>query len=510
MPVPVIELFVLLSSLVALRAFWDRRRRRGTPYPPGPRPLPLIGNVLDIPKDYSWLAYTDFSKKYGDIQSFHIFGQVIVVLSSTKATKDLLEKRGDIYSDRPEIPFFKMMEYEWVLALARYTERWRLGRKLLDRGLGTGAASAYRPLQQLKARLLLTRLLENPHEWEAHVELLQGELTLDMAYGYEVEGRDDRMVEASRKTSQMGSETALPSDLLVNGLPFLRHIPEWLPWFSYKPLARIGRDIGHEVVHEPIRFVKESMLNGTARPSLALKNLQEAERLEGSERVKVEKTIREALATLYTAAADTTVSSILTAFLAILLRPDLHIKAQAELDAVTGRERLPTFEDRPRLPFVDAVCKEVLRWRPATPLALPHAATEDNIYEGFFIPKGAVVFGNTWAILHDPTVYPEPDAFKPERFLNQDGTLRDDPVLMSAFGYGKRICPGKHFADATLFIVVASVLSVFNVRRPDPEGGSFSYSYTGSIVSRPNPFPCLVTPRDKISEELIFAESMAR
>ncbi|KAH9044123.1 cytochrome P450-like protein, partial [Lactarius hengduanensis] len=142
--------------------------------------------------------------------------------------------------------------------------------------------------------------------------------------------------------------------------------------------------------------------------------------------------------------------------------------------------------------------------------ALPHAATEDNIYEGFFIPKGAVVFGNTWGILHDPTVYPEPDAFKPERFLNQDGTLRDDPVLMSAFGYGKRICPGKHFADATLFIVVASVLSVFNVRRPDPEGGSFSYSYTGSIVSRPNPFPCLVTPRDKISEELIFAESMAR
>ncbi|KAI9441764.1 cytochrome P450 [Lactarius indigo] len=466
MPVPVIEIFVLLSSLVgvlALRAFWDHRRRRGTPYPPGPRPLPLIGNVFDIPQDYSWLAYTEFSKKYGDIQSFHIFGQVIVVLSSTKATKDLLEKRGDIYSDRPVVPFFEMMEYDWVLALARYTEQWRLGRKLLDRGLGAGAASAYRPLQQLKARLLLTRLLGSPQELEAHIELLQGELTLEMAYGYEVQGHDDKMVESSRRASQMGAATALPSDLLVNGLPFLRHIPEWLPWFSYKPLARIGRDFGRTVVHEPIRFVKESMLNGTARPSLALSNLQEAERLGGSERVKAEKSIQEALATLYTAAADTVhrIHHLDDLSSQSLLHPDLIIKAQAELDAVTGRERLPTFEDRPRLPFVDALCKEALRWRPATSIALPHAATEDNVYEGFFIPKGAVVFGNTWGILHDPAVYPEPDAFKPERFLNQDGTLRDDPVLMSAFGYGKRICPGRHFADATLFIVVASVLSGF-------------------------------------------------
>ena len=119
--------------------------------------------------------------------SFHVFGQVIVVLSSTKATKDLLEKRGDIYSDRPVVPFYEMylirlvtpeflliwyrMEWEWMLPLGRYAEQWRLGRKLLDRSLGAGAASAYRPLQQLKSRSLLTWLLTSPHEWVAHVEL---------------------------------------------------------------------------------------------------------------------------------------------------------------------------------------------------------------------------------------------------------------------------------------------------------------------------------------------------
>ena len=130
------------------------------------------------------------------------------------------------------------MEFEWALPLARYTEQWRQGRKLLDRSLGAGTSSAYRPLQQLKTRLLLTRLLVSPHEWEAHIELsalslsgsssiidrstfsFEGELTLDMTYGYDVQGRDDRKIEAARKVADMAATTALPSDLLVNGLPF--------------------------------------------------------------------------------------------------------------------------------------------------------------------------------------------------------------------------------------------------------------------------------------------------
>jgi len=164
------------------------------------------------------------------------------------------------------------------------------------------------------------------------------------------------------------------------------------------------------------------------------------------------------------------------------------------------------------LPFVDAVCKEVLRWRPIAPLAIPHAVTQDNVYEGYFIPKGAVVIGNTWAILHDPVLYPEPDDFKPERFLNPDGSLRDDPILASPFGYGRRICPGRHFVDTTLFIVVASLFSVFNVERGrDSKDGPLSYTFTGgALTSHPNSFPCSIVPRDKKSEELIIADTMGR
>ena len=87
------------------------------------------------------------------------------------------------------------------------------------------------------------------------------------------------------------------------------------------------------------------------------------------------------------------------------------------------------------------------------------------------------------SILHDPVRYPEPETFKPERFLNPDGSLLDDPVLVLAFGYGKRICPGRHFVDATLFITIASLLSSFNVEKGEPPSGQpFEYTYTGSVI----------------------------
>jgi len=120
----VIDVLVLVSSFSVFLAIRDHRRRGGLPYPPGPRPLPLIGNLFDIPKEFSWLTYSRHSRIHGknhsvasllltegmagDIISFHIFGQVIVVMNSIKATKDLLERRGEIYSDRPTFTIHEM------------------------------------------------------------------------------------------------------------------------------------------------------------------------------------------------------------------------------------------------------------------------------------------------------------------------------------------------------------------------------------------------------------------
>ncbi|KAI0289331.1 cytochrome P450 [Russula brevipes] len=509
----VIDLALLLTFLFAIQSFRDHRKRKGLPYPPGPRPLPVIGNLLDIPREFSWLTYTELAKKHGDVMSFHIPGQVIVILGSTKATKDLLERRGHTFSDRPVIPIFEMMEVQWSLLVARFGDSWRLGRKIAERGFRPATLATYHGMQQTKARVLATRLLENPQEWIPHLELFQGEQLLAMTYGYEVKGHSDKMLDSARSLSDLGTSVVLPGASLVNELPFLRHIPEWLPWFSYKPLARIGRDLGEKVKNDTMQFVRESILDGTAQQSLAHDGLIEAETLSGPEREAHEKAIAETLGTMLRhtdgfPSVSQTVASLMTLVLAVLLQPEVQRRAQEEIDSVTRRERFPTFEDRPKLPFVGALCKEVLRWRPAAPLHIPHASTEDFVYEGLFIPKGTIYLISIIcrAITHDPDIYPEPDAFKPERFLNPDGTLRDDPTLSSVFGFGKRVCPGRYFVDDTLFIVASTVLSVLNIGKGRGcEDGQFEYSYISSLVSRPNPFPCSITARDKRAEELIIS-----
>jgi len=143
-------------------------------------------------------------------------------------------------------------------------------------------------------------------------------------------------------------------------------------------------------------------------------------------------------------------------------------------------------------------------------MGVPRASVEDDIYRGFFIPKGSVVMVNAWAVLHNPDLYPDPETFKPERFLNKDGTCRDDPTIALAFGAGKRICPGRHLVDATLFVFISSVLSVFNVERAKDENGhdipvEVETIVEGEISPKPATFECSISPRDKQAEDLIKA-----
>ncbi|KAI0263924.1 cytochrome P450 [Gloeopeniophorella convolvens] len=387
---------VAVLLCIALLSFVIKnRKRRGLLYPPGPRPWPIIGNLLDIPKMHSWLTYIEVGEKYGsEIISFSVFGKVIVVLNSVRVAKDLLEKGGEIYSDRPTIPFLEMMEWGGLMPLARYPDPWRPTGKVLDQALRPGAAAQYRPMQQAKARLLLSRLLEHPDELERHFELLQGEVMFSMTYGYDIKGRDDRFLVLARDMSELGTGMTIPGATLVNELPLLRNIPTWLPWLSYQPLARVGREWWEEIQLAPIQFSKQIIEAGTATHSLALENLRDTHLMNDAEREKAELHIGSALGSLYAGMRITnaTVTALMTLILALILFPDVQSKAQDEIDAITGRERLPTFDDRPSLPYIDAICKEVYDGGQSH-LSVP---TQASVYEDKMIPKARALPPRRW------------------------------------------------------------------------------------------------------------------
>jgi len=153
--------------------------------------------------------------------------------------------------------------------------------------------------------------------------------------------------------------------------------------------------------------------------------------------------VKAAAASLYSGGADTTPSTLSSFILAMTLHPAVQERAQAELDAVIGGSwaRFPTFADRPNLPYINAIVLELLRWNPAVPLGLPHRVTQDDVYRGYRIPKGTIVWPNIWSMLHDESAFPNPSAFLPERYLREDGTMKDldkieDPAIIG-FGFGQ-------------------------------------------------------------------------
>ncbi|TFY79082.1 hypothetical protein EWM64_g4930 [Hericium alpestre] len=442
MPSLVFDVAALVIGLAFASFVYDRRRKRSPhahlPFPPGPKGLPLIGNLLDLPKSNEWEVYDKWSKEFDSgLIHLNVCGTHIFIVNSAEVANDLFEKRSALYSDRPAFPAqTKLLEFDWVLDFQPYGPRWRAMRKMFHEQFHPTATTQWYPLQAKATHKFLQRLLETPDQLDANVRHMAGEIILAIAYGIDVKPHNDPYVvtaEKSLRALAIGSTIGIIYDLL----PILTYLPEWFPG-SFKKEAKKWLPYNKAMVENPYRFVREALENGTAPPSVAAAAI-------GKLKHGLDESIAKNVpANMYFAAADTTVSATETFFLAMTLYPEAQKKAQAEIDAVIGNDRLPDFSDQDSLPYVEALVKEVMRWRLVVPTAVPHRVTTDDVYNGYFIPAGSTIIGNGWGILRDEKTFPEPEKFMPEHFL-------DTPVKYpdAAFGFGRRICPGRHFGHAS-------------------------------------------------------------
>jgi len=321
-----------------------------------------------------------------------------------------------------------------------------------------------------------------------------------IAYGYRVkESNDPFLTDVEVAVEQFSLSTA-PGGFLVNLVPSLRHIPSWFPGAGFKHTAALWAECLVNMVEQPYQFVKQQMAAGTAQPSFTSRLLEDSPTTANREHE-----IKWSAASLYSGGADTTVASIHAFFLAMILFPDVARKAQAEIDAVVGQDRLPSFSDRERLPYINALVLEVMRWHSVTPTGIPHRVMEDNVHEGYVIPKGALIFSNIWFMLHDPQVYPEPSKFSPERFLGPQP--QQDPRNV-CFGFGRRICPGRVLADSSLFISCSMSLAVFDIAKYSKDGVVVEpvVEQSPGTISHPKPFKFSIKPRSQKALDLINAD----
>jgi len=391
-----------------------------------------------------------------------------------------------------------------------YTPRWRAHRRMFHQEFYQAAVQKYRPVQLQYAREFLSWIANSPQHTRKHVRQMVTSIIFFVTYGKRITGMDDEAVSVARTAVEGSNIASVPGMFWVEYLPFLRHIPSWMPGATFKKRAEYFRQHVCRMKDEPYDAVKSAVDNGTATTSVAASLIQRCRgKYSGTDEEGIYDEISRNVAGLaYAAGADTTTSACESFLLAMAMFPDVQKKARAELDRVVGLHRLPEFEDLQKMPYIRATVMESMRWMPALPMSVPHAVIADDVYKGYHIPKGTVVIPNAWAMLRDPEDYPEPEKFMPERFIGEDGNI--DPAVRDpstvAFGFGRRTCLGKYFSNNTLSIFIASVLHIFDINAGIDASGDpvklCAESSTGLIIS-PKQVPTWLKPRSEAAASLI-------
>ncbi|KAJ3563355.1 hypothetical protein NP233_g8990 [Leucocoprinus birnbaumii] len=488
-----VYLLAISVTIIAYRLSLNRNKH----LPPGPKPHFLLGNLFDVPTDAAWKVYAEWGKKYGDIIYFSVMQKSVIVINSASIAHDLLDKRSAIYSCRPHVPMAgDVIGWNWALPLVPYGEKFRRHRKYLSQYFAKQCLPNYYPIQLKEARRLLNDLLDDPDNYRQHIERLAGAVIMEIVYGHEVKSFDDEFLQVASKGGRTIAAAGAVGAHIVDLIPPLRFIPDWLPGAGFKRLPPGTREDLIAMRDVPFNHVKEKMKAGTARPSYTSTLLEET-------KFQDEEGIRDTAGNSYSAGFDTTLSALMTAVIALVLDPVIQARAQAELDSVIGRNRLPEFSDRDKLPFIHCIINETFRWGATTPVGVPHRLTQDDTYNGYFLPAGTTIIANAWAMLHDPTMFPDPERFDPDRWLVGEGRT---PPPLDPRGPAFGTCPGKDIAENTIWIVIVSMLYCFKLTPGLDENGKeihIDNKHTEHSVRHPKPFKCAIKPRRPNTATLI-------
>ncbi|KAF9445149.1 cytochrome P450 [Macrolepiota fuliginosa MF-IS2] len=521
---------VLVSVIVVIlaHALYRRKSWNKIPLPPGPPRLPLIGNLHNKPPRFEWEAYADWGRQYNsEIIYLNMAGTSLVVLNTRRTASDLLEKRGSIYSSRMHSPMVHdLMGFTWLFAVMPNNDGWRTRRRLLQRYFKFPVEDTHtisnvklewqKPHETKYINQLLKKLVDTPELFMEHLIHMVGSVSLSTTFGLPILPDNDPYIKLSSTGAEGLKQATVPGAFFVDAFPFMKHFPSWV---GFQRKARMWHEDMRAMLDIPFGDSKKQWQNrgkqngktGGGLISFVSEALDDIYSSDNPD-LQQEEYIKQLCGTIFMGTVGTTSGVLHVFMLAMVHHPDIQKRAQVELDSVLrgpdGKLRLPTHDDEPLLPYCTAIVKETLRWLPIAPIAIPHLSTEEDVYEGYRIPKGSVIIPNIWAMLHDPEKYPNPFAFIPERYLRKDGSLDEDLArdVEIGFGFGRRICPGRHLGSSIVWLAALCILTTSDILKARDENGNIiepGMELESAITAGPKAFKCTIKPRSEDCAELI-------
>ena len=446
---------------------------QSAPLPPGPRGLPVFGSLLGLRKD-THLAITGLAQRYGDIFLARLGSVPTVIISHPLLLKEAFGKTE--LADRWTSEVMSILSGEKDLVMSPYGERWRQMQRFANRELLS--ARNVDALRQRHIEAGVDALVESmarrgdageltwPHEEISH--------SVSLLMFRSVFGRDD---ESAGEFLQL-REALVEHVNWIFANASAANLADYIPWLRFLPNSGLKEARRHsEIGKEIIDALVESARNrpGLAPASAGVVEGESASLVEvmlareESGEINDEMT-KDLCMDMLVAGTDTSSQTVNWFLLLLANRPEIQARVHEELDRVVGRDALPGVEDRTRLPYTFACLAESMRYRTIGPLGLPHKAAVDTEIGGCLIPAGAQVLGNIHGIHHDPRFWESPHQFIPERFLPQpDGSpaaaLSSDAFV--PFGTGHRRCPGRRFAETTIWLHITRLLHQLRLDTPD-------------------------------------------
>uniref|UniRef100_A0A670IQ00 Cytochrome P450 2A13-like n=1 Tax=Podarcis muralis TaxID=64176 RepID=A0A670IQ00_PODMU len=457
-------LVICLFCLTVLSTW--RQMHRKSQMPPGPTPLPFIGNLLQVNTSDMYRSFMKIHEKYGPVYTIHLGPRRVVVLCGYDAVKEALVNQAEEFSGRGEQSAFDWIFRGYGVAFSNGERAKQLRRFSIMtlRNFGMGKRSVEERILE-EAHFLLESLRETksaPFDPTYVLSRSVSNVISSIAFGNRFEYEDKEFLFLLSTSLEVFQFTATSWGQLYD---MFSGIMQHLPGPQDKTFKKL---LGlKEFIKRKIKENKETLDPNNPRDFIDcfLVKMQQEKENPNSE-FFLENLVC-TTANLFFGGTETVSTTLRYGFLLLLKYPEVEEKVHEEIERVIGSSRTPNMDDRPLMPYTDAVIHEIQRFADMLPLGLARRVTRDTQFRGYTIPKGTEVFALLGSVLRDPQHFARPDVFDPKHFLDENGQFKKNEAFMP-FSTGKRYCFGEHLARMQLFLFFTSILQNFHIKSPVP------------------------------------------
>ncbi|KAM4696319.1 cytochrome P450 2A13-like [Rhinophrynus dorsalis] len=452
-------LLVLLISCMFIYSTWNSMYRRRN-LPPGPTPLPLVGNIFQMKRGEMVKSLMEFGDRYGSVYTLYFGPRPVIILCGYQAVKEALVDQADKFSSRGRLTTFDQHFQGFGVAFSN-GERWKQLRRfslLTLRNFGMGKRSIEERIQE-EAQCLVDELRSYKAKLFDPQDMLHqcvSNVICSIVFGKRFEYEDKSFRTLLNLFSLTFRDVSSTWGQLLDMFPtIMSHIPG--P--HLKPKQHLNNL--SEFILRRVKENKETLDHNSPRDFIDCFLIKMEEEKNQTSEFNMKNLLTTTL-NLFFAGTETVSTTLRHGFLLLLTFPEIAAKIQEEIGRVIGQNRCPNIVDRDNMPYTDAVIHEIQRFTDVLPLNLPHATTVDTTLRGFDIPKGTDVYPLLCTALRDPHKFATPSKFNPNHFLDDNGCFKKNEAFIP-FSTGKRICLGEGLARNELFLFITTVLQNFNL-----------------------------------------------